>query len=166
MRSGLEHLCRATPAEAQGLLEAVAAWVTAQRQASSVAAARSWEHWCDAALARGAGPACAFAREERAEPIVATLDDQGQLLFQPDAIASAALHAWSGVWGVRRVQNLQHTIFYGVLCVYVFRFVRFGTWRWIPRPVRVQLTSPGSKKAKTASKKVSKKASHSPAVLK
>ena len=68
--------------------------------------------------------------------------------------------------GVRRVQNLQHTCFHGILCVLLPGFVRFGTWRRIHRPVRVQLTSPGSREAKKVSKGPSKKASHSPAVLK
>ena len=66
----------------------------------------------------------------------------------------------------RRVEMLQHTCFYALLCVILAGFVRFGTWRRIHRPVRVQLTSPGPRLWVRSCFLVTKKASHSPAVLK
>ena len=77
------------------------------------------------------------------------------------------LRRGSGVGGGgRRVQNLQHMCFHVFLCGTLAGFVRFGTWRRIHRPVRVQLTSPGSRLWVRSCFLVTKKASHSPAVLK
>ena len=93
----MERVAREGPDELQvsaGRAHSIAAELARQRRKQDDL---SWAQWSLNALRAGAAGAAAFARDERPMDTVAA-DIQGQIVFDPQRIAEAALEAWTGIW--------------------------------------------------------------------